>query len=170
MWSSGPAAAASRRRCHCALEHHVGLSRGGGRQGVGGDHRLAPFLGSCNYRRCSSDSWGGRCQQRHQISISARGVDVPGCEGAASPTSHQRFVSSSRIHAQAEALLCVRTEQIPLRRFWVFFFVGTHARTHSACHIVFDALSAGESRRLLRGPPGSGEQSGLSHSLSTQEP
>lgn len=40
----------------------------------------------------------------------------------------------------------------------------------SSCQIVFDALSVGESRRLLRCPPGSGEQSGfgISHSLNSQ--
>lgn len=40
----------------------------------------------------------------------------------------------------------------------------------SSCQIVFDALCVGESRRLLRCPPGSGEQSGfgISHSLNSQ--
>lgn len=59
------------------------------------------------------------------------------------------------------------------RYIFVWIFMGhthTHTQSNAACHIVFDALSAGESRRLLRCPPGSGEQSGLSHSLSSQDP
>lgn len=66
---------------------------------------------------------------------------------------------------------------------WVFFLegagegeegvgwgVGGRAWMKSSCQIVFDALCVGESRRLLRCPPGSGEQSGfgISHSLNSQ--
>lgn len=66
--------------------------------------------------------------------------------------------------AQCSRLWCFNNHERPAEARRCFFGMK------SSCQIAFDALSVGESRRLLRCPPGSGEQSGfgISHSLNSQ--
>lgn len=82
------------------------------------DHRLVLFLGSCNYKQCNGDSWGGRCQQRHQISISRHGVNTPEVRGGG---GHQDKIPSNVsliiiiLCTEARRVSGVRTQQIPLQ-------------------------------------------------------